>query len=98
MSRILIATDAWHPQMNGVVRTLDTTTRTLRDWGHTVELVEPSAYPSAPVPFYPEIRVCLRGPAAFIPASSASPPTTSTLPRRGPWSCWFARSAGAGGG
>ena len=58
MARILIATDAWHPQVNGVVRTLDTTSRMLRSMGHTVEVVEPSAYPQQPIPFYPEIRVC----------------------------------------
>jgi glycosyltransferase involved in cell wall biosynthesis len=55
MSRILIATDAWHPQVSGVVRTLDTTARLLREWGHAVEVVEPTAYPAVPVPFYPEI-------------------------------------------
>jgi glycosyltransferase involved in cell wall biosynthesis len=57
MARVLIVTDAWHPQVNGVVRTLDATTRTLRDFGHVVEVIEPSAYPTAPVPFYPEIRL-----------------------------------------
>ena len=57
--RILIATDAWHPQVNGVVRTLDTTVKTLRAWGHAVEVVEPSAYPQVGVPFYPEIRLAL---------------------------------------
>ncbi len=57
MSRIIITTDAWHPQINGVVRTLDTTARLLRDWGHTVDVIEPSAYPSLPTPFYPEIPV-----------------------------------------
>jgi glycosyltransferase involved in cell wall biosynthesis len=60
--RILLATDAWHPQVNGVVRTLDTTVRTLRTWGHVVEVVEPSAYPQLAVPFYPEIRLALPRP------------------------------------
>jgi glycosyltransferase involved in cell wall biosynthesis len=60
--RILIATDAWHPQVSGVVRTLDTTSRLLREWGHTVEVVEPSGYASVPVPFYPEIPLCLPRP------------------------------------
>jgi len=58
MARILIATDAWHPQVNGVVRTLDTTTRRLRERGHAVEVIEPSRYAASPVPFYPEIQVC----------------------------------------
>jgi glycosyltransferase involved in cell wall biosynthesis len=60
--RILIATDAWHPQVSGVVRTLDTTSRLLREWGHAVEIVEPSPYPSLPVPFYPEIPLCFPRP------------------------------------
>jgi glycosyltransferase involved in cell wall biosynthesis len=62
MSRILIATDAWHPQVSGVVRTLETTARVLREWGHTVEVVEPTAYPSIPTPFYPEIPICYMRP------------------------------------
>ena len=57
MSRILISTDAWHPQVSGVVRTLDTTSRLLRDMGHVVEVVEPTAYPAVAVPFYPEISL-----------------------------------------
>jgi hypothetical protein len=60
--RILIVTDAWHPQVNGVVRTLDTTVRTLRDMGHIVEVIEPTAYPQLAAPFYPEIRLALANP------------------------------------
>ncbi|MGL6074419.1 MAG: glycosyltransferase family 4 protein [Fimbriiglobus sp.] len=60
--RILIVTDAWHPQVNGVVRTLDTTVRTLRELGHIVEVIEPSAYPQLAAPFYPEIRLALANP------------------------------------
>ncbi|HVK17680.1 MAG TPA: glycosyltransferase family 1 protein [Fimbriiglobus sp.] len=62
MARIFIATDAWHPQVNGVVRTLDTTARTLRASGHEVEVVEPSAFRQLGVPFYPEIRLALPSP------------------------------------
>jgi glycosyltransferase involved in cell wall biosynthesis len=57
--RILVATDAWHPQVNGVVRTLDNTACTLRQMGHSVEVVSPDGYPQLPVPFYPEIQVAL---------------------------------------
>ena len=59
MARVLIATDAWHPQVSGVVRTLDATARTLRDWGHAVEIVEPTPYWSVPFPFYPDVPMCL---------------------------------------
>jgi len=62
MARILIATDAWHPQVNGVVRTLDTTVRTLRDLGHIVNVLEPTAFPQVGAPFYPEIRFALATP------------------------------------
>ena len=66
MARILIATDAWHPQISGVVRTLDTTASLLREWGHVVEIIEPSAYTSFPVPFYPEIPFCLPRPGRIF--------------------------------
>lgn len=59
MARILIVTDAWHPQVSGVVRTLETTVRLLRDWGHTVGVIEPSHYWSIPFPLYPDIPMCL---------------------------------------
>jgi glycosyltransferase involved in cell wall biosynthesis len=59
VARILIATDAWHPQVSGVVRTLDSTARVLREWGHAVEVVEPSPYWSIPFPFYQDVPMCL---------------------------------------
>ena len=62
MARILLATDAWHPQVNGVVRTLDTTARVLREMGHVVEVIEPSPYAAIGAPFYPEIRLCFPRP------------------------------------
>jgi glycosyltransferase involved in cell wall biosynthesis len=56
--RILIATDAWRPQVNGVVRTLEMTIAELERLGHTVALLEPSRFPRLPVPFYREIELC----------------------------------------
>lgn len=41
--KIVIATDAWHPQVNGVVRTLSTTVECLRDKGYDVETVLPAS-------------------------------------------------------
>ena len=57
MARITIVTDAWYPQVNGVVRTTDMTAKTLRDFGHTVDIVEPTGLLSLGVPFYPEVRL-----------------------------------------
>ncbi len=56
---IVIITDAWRPQVNGVVRTLEMTTRELRKRGHTVTLVTPDLFWSVPCPSYPEIRLSL---------------------------------------
>jgi len=56
--KILLVTDAWHPQMNGVVRTLDTTVSILRGRGHQVEVIAPSdGYWTMPLPTYPDIRL-----------------------------------------
>jgi glycosyltransferase involved in cell wall biosynthesis len=56
--RIIIATDAWSPQINGVARTLMTTTEELRNRGHEVIIVEPSQFSSISNPFYKEIPFC----------------------------------------
>ncbi len=62
MARIALITDAWTPQVSGVVRTLQTTATLLRQGGHDVEVIEPSAYWSVPTPFYPEIPICMPRP------------------------------------
>ena len=57
--RILIATDAWEPQVNGVVRTLTRTVTELRAMGHAVEVISPDQFPTLPMPTYPEIKLAL---------------------------------------
>lgn len=57
--RICIVTDAWSPQVNGVVKTLEHTIAELENAGHAVLLIEPSAFLSIPCPSYPEIRLSL---------------------------------------
>ena len=59
IQRLLVATDAWTPQVNGVVRTLETTIARLRDSGTAVEVIEPGAFSGFPMPFYPEIKLCI---------------------------------------
>ena len=61
---IAIVTDAWFPQMNGVVRTLSTTSGLLREWGHEVTVISPDLFASLPCPTYPEIRLALTAPGA----------------------------------
>ncbi len=56
--KILLVTDAWEPQMNGVVRTLSETVNALRGRGHVVEVIAPSdGYLTFPLPTYPDIRL-----------------------------------------
>jgi len=55
----LLASDAWTPQINGVVVTLQNTLRELRSAGHTVEVVGPDRFFNIPCPTYPEIRLAL---------------------------------------
>jgi glycosyltransferase involved in cell wall biosynthesis len=72
--RILIVSDAWRPQVNGVVRTLSTVVAELAAMGHVAEVLGPDRFRTLPCPTYPEIRLALRpGPrvarmiAAFAP-------------------------------
>lgn len=57
--RILIATDAWSPQVNGVVRTLETLGVQLTRLGHEVRFVTPDGFRTVPMPTYPEIKLAL---------------------------------------
>ncbi len=55
--RILIVTDAWSPQVNGVVRTLNAVIRELTAKGHDVRTINPEGRASWPLPFYREISL-----------------------------------------
>ncbi len=57
--RIVIATDAWAPQVNGVVTTLSETSEQLRREGHEVRMLTPEGRRSFPMPTYPEIRLTI---------------------------------------
>lgn len=56
-SRLLVATDAWHPQVNGVVRTLDTTIATLEKFGARTTVLHPGSFHHFPAPWYPEVAI-----------------------------------------
>jgi glycosyltransferase involved in cell wall biosynthesis len=57
--RIMIVTDAWFPQTNGVVRTLAQTAAWLGRFGHEVRMITPRDFHSVACPTYPEIRLSL---------------------------------------
>src|SRR5690242_4953691 len=58
--RIMIVTDAWFPQTNGVVHTLSQTRAWLGRFGHEVRVVEPRDFRTIACPSYPEIRMAIR--------------------------------------
>jgi 1,2-diacylglycerol 3-alpha-glucosyltransferase/glucuronosyltransferase len=57
--RILIVSDAWTPQVNGVVRTLTAVTDELVAMGHDAMVIGPDQFRTLPCPTYPEIRVAV---------------------------------------
>lgn len=58
-ARIAIVTDAWYPQVNGVVRTLSKTAEILRLRGYEVTVINPQDFITLPCPTYPEIRLAV---------------------------------------
>ena len=62
--KLALVSDAWAPQVNGVVRTLQTTARLLGDRGWQVSPITPDRFASLPCPTYPEIRLAMMAPGA----------------------------------
>ncbi len=82
--RILVVSDAWFPQVNGVVRTLDTVRRELQAWGHTVSVLAPDGFRTVPCPSYPEIRLAVTGPGALARRIAAAAPDAIHIATEGP--------------
>lgn len=59
MKKILLVTDAWTPQVNGVVRVLEKTTELLKKENFEVKIIHPAMFRTLPMPFYREIRLAL---------------------------------------
>ena len=57
--RIIIISDAWQPQVNGVVRTLEQTQKQLQGWGHQVSIIGPEAFNKIPLPGYRSIPLVI---------------------------------------
>ena len=89
--RIALATDAWHPQVNGVVRSLSTTVEHLRQRGNEVEVIEPSGFRTLPCPTYSEIRLALGCRKAIARALDQHNPDAIHIATEGPIG-WAARS------
>ena len=57
--RILVVTDAWRPQINGVVRALETTAEHARALGAEIDFLTPEPFATVPIPTYSEIRLAV---------------------------------------
>jgi glycosyltransferase involved in cell wall biosynthesis len=71
-ARLALVTDAWAPQVNGVVNALERVTRLLRARGDPVTIIAPDRFRTLPCPTYPEIRLALASPAAVANAIEES--------------------------
>lgn len=88
--RVTIVTDAWTPQVNGVVRTLMETKRQLERFGHSVTMVTPLLFRTLPCPTYPEIRLSLATTAMVGRAIDSSACDALHIATEGPLG-WAAR-------
>ncbi|MRH20776.1 glycosyltransferase [Rhodovulum strictum] len=88
--RILIVSDAWQPQVNGVVRTYENLTARLSGAGHAVQVIGPAAFPGLALPSYPEIPLALPFYRRLADMIEAFGPDAIHIPVEGPLG-WMAR-------
>lgn len=89
--RILIATDAWRPQVNGVVRTYEHLAKQLEAMGHTVFFLTPEQFHTVPCPTYASIRLALPSRRICARFIDAARPDAIHIATEGPVG-WMARS------
>ncbi len=89
--RITLVSDAWMPQVNGVVRTLSTVVDIATARGHRVQTITPDRFFSVPMPSYPEIRLALTTRRRVARLISQFDPEAVHIATEGPLG-WLARS------
>jgi len=82
--RVLVATDAWHPQVNGVVRTYERLAVEASKLGFEISFLAPSDFRTLPCPTYPEIRLALAGPRAVAARIEKARPDFIHIATEGP--------------
>src|SRR5918992_538634 len=63
---VLIVTDAWHPQVNGVVRSIERVAEEMQRRGIVVKFITPNEFKTVPMPFYNEIALSITLPGPVI--------------------------------
>ncbi len=86
--RILIATDAWHPQVNGVVRTLTSLAGAAASLGADITFLTSDGFPSMQVPTYPGLRVALPNGGEIARRIEAAAPEAIHIATEGPIGWW----------
>src|SRR5271154_1148523 len=89
--RILIATDAWHPQVNGVVRTLTSLKRSAAALGGDIQFLTPEGFPSMELPTYPGLRMAWPNRREIARRIEAAAPEAIHIATEGPIG-WAARA------
>jgi glycosyltransferase involved in cell wall biosynthesis len=82
--RILVATDAWHPQVNGVVRTLTMMAEAAKALGVDVSFLTPQSFRTFAMPSYRDLRVALPGPAKIARLIAEARPDSIHIATEGP--------------
>ena len=84
MTHILVATDAWHPQVNGVVRTLTMMADAAKGFGVNVRFLTPQSFRTFAMPSYPDLRLALPTPAKIAALIEATKPDSIHIATEGP--------------
>ncbi|MFI5014469.1 MAG: glycosyltransferase family 4 protein [Hyphomicrobiales bacterium] len=84
MTRLLVVTDAWAPQVNGVVRSLENVLREAPGLGVDIEMLTPATFRTVPLPTYPEVRIALTRPGVIARRIEAAQPDYIHIATEGP--------------
>jgi glycosyltransferase involved in cell wall biosynthesis len=84
MTKITIVTDAWYPQVNGVVRSIENTNRELSRMGIDVSMITPQDFLNVPCPTYPEIRLSIASYASVARMLEKIGPASVHIATEGP--------------
>ena len=82
--KIIVVTDAWFPQVNGVVRTLRNVGDEVERMGHSITFITPDLFRTVPCPTYPEIRLCINAGARLAEMMKAENPDAVHIATEGP--------------
>ncbi len=81
---LVLVSDAWFPQVNGVVNSLDRVVTIMRSWGDEVTLIAPDRFRTLPCPTYPEIPLALANPREIARLIDADPNALIHIATEGP--------------